>query len=179
MAIWAISLGFIYITPFGEVISFFFPNRAITGSCDVGECVVDIRTGKKTCDFENGPMEYNMETEICSLPHECNSQSILPYAELPDGGTISNPLHPKFGMCFDNQECRCLEFPYCSSSAISYYVWDKSSGKYIEHSYEGGPLEEPGTEMCSFPYYFIPRVTCSSNTFRPNPYSGELECILP
>lgn len=85
------------------------PGKLTTFYCASGECVVNIFTGNKVCDFSKN-MVYNPEFETCSLPNVCTG--VNKYAVDSLGNAVSNK-------CEINTNCNCLISEKCNPDLFS------------------------------------------------------------
>lgn len=85
------------------------PGKLTTFYCASGECVVNIFTGNKICDFSKN-MIYNPEIETCSLPNVCTGTN--KYAVDSFNNAVSST-------CEKNTNCNCLLTGKCNSDLFS------------------------------------------------------------
>jgi hypothetical protein len=85
------------------------PTDKLLLSCQPGECGLNFLNGEKQCPRESdGVILIDPSYQVCSSRSVCTN-SLAPYALLPDGSTNN------FGLCATGTTCRCLSKARCSS----------------------------------------------------------------
>lgn len=132
---------------------YFIYNENITSSCKIGECVTNIKTGKKVCpNNDNEILNYDPNIEVCNFPNFCNNP-ITPYALNENGSTNNN------GVCemiidgngaIARSNCDCLTKPKCSDFISS--IFTINFNQKGETYYEQKLVEELPLNKTSFCY---------------------------
>lgn len=112
------------------------------GSCNRGQCAINLTTGIKRCPLGENTIIYDQRIEACTNKFSCDNQK-LPFPVLSDGST------GKTKYCEKGVECRCQKVPLCPSNNLSYFNFITvpiTKENIIEIEVKQSALENPGEE---------------------------------
>lgn len=134
------------------IVIIFFPDEVFL--CNVGDCVVDIQTGKKTCSSSPSRQGYNPQTQVCSPSNACVSSPMI-FSVQPDGSTSPT------GLCAEGDSgCDCFPSLRCSRGIASVFSGNQQLPQSVSRDFFADPIViDSAGQGCSIRGYDLPSLS--------------------